>query len=317
MVQEQIQRLRESVTTCYNAVSSKNGVIPEEVGDFTVRNLPEAIESIPTSNCVLTELEVTANGEYLPANYDADGFSKVTARFDTSSLPKIKLSLFSVKDDCINEEGRWEGEGLIDTSNVSNFQTAFQNNKAIKTLDASIWDTSSVIRMRWMFSGCTNLQYIDATGWDISKIESSEQGLQGCFRDCPSLSQIVGIEDWITAENNVQCVELFSTCASLKSLDLSNWRIRPTNLLATFKGCKQLEMLDISNFITDDCTTLNSMLYNTPNLKSVDLTKWKAGKVSDMWNFIGGSGISSLVGDRTYDQVVNDNITILGDKNQF
>ena len=147
MIQEQIQRLRESVTTCYNTVSSKNGVIPEEVGDFTVRNLPEAIESIPTSNCVLTSLEVTADGEYLPDDYNADGFSKVTAMFDTSSLPKVKMTSFKVTNDCINDDGLWEGESFIDTSECQSFQYAFSDCTKLTKINTRGWCTNKVITL--------------------------------------------------------------------------------------------------------------------------------------------------------------------------
>lgn len=77
---EQIDRLRDVLVTCYKAIKRKGGTIPE-AGERNMTNLPAAVLSIPQTHGVLTNLEVTANGEYLPADHDADGFSKVTAKF--------------------------------------------------------------------------------------------------------------------------------------------------------------------------------------------------------------------------------------------
>lgn len=79
---EQIQRVKDALVTCYNAIKRKGGTIPE-AGERTLLNMPAAVLSIPQTHGVMTELNVTANGEYLPSDYDADGFSKVTAEFDS------------------------------------------------------------------------------------------------------------------------------------------------------------------------------------------------------------------------------------------
>ena len=78
---EQIQRLKDALVTCYNAIKRKGGTIPE-AGERTLLNMPAAVLSIPQTHGVLTELNVTATGEYLPSDYDADGFSKVTAKLE-------------------------------------------------------------------------------------------------------------------------------------------------------------------------------------------------------------------------------------------
>lgn len=78
---EQIQRVKDALVTCYNAIKRKGGTIPE-AGERTLLNMPAAVLSIPQIHGVMTELNVTANGEYLPSDYDADGFSKVTANLE-------------------------------------------------------------------------------------------------------------------------------------------------------------------------------------------------------------------------------------------
>jgi hypothetical protein len=88
---EQIQRLRDTLVDCYNTIKRKGGTIPE-VGERNMTNLPDAVRSIPQEHTELTELTITANGEYLPEE-GVDGFSKVTANFDTSSMKAKVVSL--------------------------------------------------------------------------------------------------------------------------------------------------------------------------------------------------------------------------------
>lgn len=77
---EQIQRLRDALVTCYNAIKRKGGTIPE-AGDRTLLNMPAAVMSIPQAHSSMVELTVDDNNkEYLPADYGVEGFSKVVAR---------------------------------------------------------------------------------------------------------------------------------------------------------------------------------------------------------------------------------------------
>lgn len=166
---EQIQRLRDVLVTCYNAIKRKGGTIPE-VGERNMTNLPDAVRSIPQEHTELTELTVTANKVYLPDDYDVDGFSKVTARFDTSSMPKVKVSTFTVTNDCINEDGRWEGESLIDTSECTTFQSAFQHCNKLKKINSQGWCTNKVTSLHSMFNGCNSLEEVDLRDWDTSNV---------------------------------------------------------------------------------------------------------------------------------------------------
>lgn len=208
---EQIQRLRDVLVTCYNAIKRKGGTIPEE-GLRNMSNLPAAVLSIPQTHGVLTELEVTANGEYLPTDYNADWFSKVTARFDTSSLPKVKVTTFKVTNDCINEDGRWEGENLIDTSECTAFTAPFHSCSLLVQLDASRWNTSKVREFNSVFYGCSNLVYLDVSSWNASNVTN----FNGLFFDCKKLKQL-DLRNW-DVSNGTQFNVSFQSCNVLSSL---------------------------------------------------------------------------------------------------
>lgn len=307
---EQIQRLRDALVTCYNAIKRKGGTIPE-AGERTLLNMPAAVMSIPQTHGVMAELNVTKDGEYLPATYDADGFSKVTAKFDTSSLPKVKVSTFKVSNDCINEDGIWEGEQLIDTSQVVDMVSTFQNTNMLRQLNVRGWDTSKVTMAKWMFANCTNLEGIDITGWDFTNINNRDLGIYGLFLNCPSLKEIKGVEDLKVSIYNIDYGDLFSGLKKIKTLNLSKWKIHPTSIKFMFANCNELENLDVSNFVMDKCTNISYTFYNTPSLTSVDITKWVGENITATIGFLNNSGIASLVGNRTDTEIINDSISVL------
>lgn len=250
-INEQIERLRELIRKCYATVAGKNGTVPE-VGERTMENLPDAIAS---THDTLEELTITQNGEYTPQE-GVDGFSKVVAEFDKSSLPKVKVSSLSVNDSCINDEGRWDGESLIDTSECTTFYQCFYNNKAIKILNANNWDVSNITNFQGMFQNCDNIESIDCKGWDIS--------------------------------NASTLYAMFWYCRMLKHIDVSNWDTRNVNdFNAVFRGCDALQ--------------------------KIDLTRWDASNITSTGNYgmFNQSGVISIIGDYTIDDVVQNNISCL------
>lgn len=251
-IHEQIQRLRDVLVTCYKAIKEKGGSIPEE-GERNMTNLPAAVLSIPQTHGVLTDLEVTANGVYVPEE-GADGFSKVTARFDTSRLPKVKVLSFQVTNDCINEDGRWGGESLIDTSECVSFMNTFLNCTNLEKLDVSNWNVSNITTLQNMFQGCLKLKYLNLKNWDTQKVTT----INSAFSNCYELISING------------------------SIDLSNVTVSRY----AFMNCYKLETLDLTN--------------------------WDASKDTDMRQlFMNCGSLTSIVGNRTYDDVVANNITCM------
>lgn len=283
MIQEQIQRLREAVTTCYNTVSSKNGVIPEEVEDFTVRNLPEAIESIPTSNGVLTELEVTANGVYMPEE-GVDGFSKVTASFDTSSLPKPKIGKLFLNPNCINEDGIWDGK-LLDVSEMT--QISFEG----------------------LSTDMNNLIKVDISGWDTGKCTI----FWYAFIGLRNLTEMVGHE-YLNFSNAEQTAYLFSNCSSIRRLDASRWRFPKITRYGygMFRFCTNLEYLNVEGWDTSKFTDLQEMFQGCKKITSLDLTSWSLESATNvsllLWDL---QSLETFVGGRTIDDVTSNNITAL------
>jgi surface protein len=236
-INEQIQRLRDVLVTCYNAIKRKGGTIPE-AGERNMSNLPDAVRSIPQEHTELTELTVTANREYLPAEYDADGFSKVTARFDTSSLPKVKVTSFKVTNDCINENGYWEAE-LVDVSQATTLCEAFLGDNKLQKLDVSGWNTINVTNFNRIFSGCVNLRMLDLKNWHLN---SSALTLEMFFQ-CQNLISLIGettLEEVIT--NKISCLNGLRTANMYFMYNAPN--INRASLIALFNGLADLSGQD-------------------------------------------------------------------------
>lgn len=226
---EQIERLKALVRKCYATVAGKNGTVPE-VGERNMENLPNAIAS---THDTLEELTITQNGEYTPQE-GVDGFSKVTAEFDTSSLPKVKVTtLGTISNDCIDENGYWPAE-LVDTSMITNISSAFFRNANVKTLDVSNWNVSNVTNFSHMFRQCSNLFSLDVSNWDVSKGQ--------------------------------KFVSMFYASA-VRVLDLTKWELYNANEMTQFVGGgSQLSLCggcDINQVITENIAVLKGLKVNT------------------------------------------------------
>lgn len=214
---EQIERLRDILHTCYESIARKGGTLPP-IGERNMTNLPDAVESVPqVVGAELEELTITENGEYTPQD-GVDGFSKVTAEFDTSSLPKVKVSNFKVTSACINEDGIWEGERLIDTSACTTLAEMCFSNSKIVNIDASGWNTSNVKSLSNTFYDCKNLGTINVTGWDVSNVTNFHQTFIAHNNTQPRI--IIGYEDWDVRN----AISMSGTIFYTKGMDILDYR---------------------------------------------------------------------------------------------
>lgn len=299
---EQIERLRELIRKCYGVVASKNGIVPE-VGERNMENLPNAIAS---THDTLEELTITQNGEYLPSD-GMDGFSKVTAEFDTSSLPKVKLSKLQVTNDCINEDGIWEGATLLDTTEMKNNDYVFSGCTKLKYIDVSNWRWGEGTRISNFFSNCSALQNIDVSNWNIENVIA----LRFVFNSCKSLKSL-DVSKWDT--RNVSDFYAFVyDCGSLEYLDVSNWDVSKSTIMTNmFSNCTSLQSLDVSKWDVSNVTDFSNIFSNCALFTMLDLTQWdvcNATRLLNMFSYC--RKLSSIVGGISIDEIINKSISAL------
>lgn len=310
---EQIERVRELLRKCYGVIASKNGIVPE-VGERNMENLPNAIAS---THDTLEELTITKNGEYTPQE-GVDGFSKVVAEFDTSSLPKVKVSQFKVTNECINEDGIWEGEKNIDTSLITTMSTYF-NGLSIKEIDVSGWNTSKVTNFLSTFR-CPYLKTVKGK-LDISGAHI----VDSTFQNCSSLTTI-DTSHWSFNEKLTSISNIFSGCTKLQYIDVSNWN---TGNISNFNSAfynigynltgDNYVTLDVSKWDMKNAVNLNSMFGATHKIKELDLREWEVPNVTNTTGMFGYTSPQStrklvtLVGGETIENVLANGTTAMKD----
>ena len=224
------------------------------------------------------------NREYLPADYGVDAFSKVTTEIELTK--KVVLnSGYRVGAAQIDEDGYWAGE-LIDTRLFTTFDAMFFSLTSLKSLgDTSNWDTSSATSMSSMFSNCQQLQQLDTSNWDTSSVTN----MLSMFRDCHALQQV----------------------------DTSSWDTSSvTNMSEMFRNCQQLQQLDKSNWDTSSATSMSNMFRDCHALQQVDTSSWDASKVTSIGDiFTYCRNLVSIIGGRTIDEVISNNIGCLNGLN--
>jgi surface protein len=200
-------------------------------------------------------LTITQNGEYLPSDGVA-GFSKVTAEFDTSSLPKVKVSSFKVTNDCIGEDGIWEGESLIDTSVCENLRDVFSYNTLIKKINADDWNTSNIKSISSAFAFCSNLKEIHCKNWDVSNVTN----FSGAFRN--TTVEILDISKWdVVAGKNFDNMFIYT---NVPIMDFRNWNMSNATSVNSMFNLMYFTRsfvggLTINEVITDDLSCLKGL----------------------------------------------------------
>lgn len=298
-IANKIKGIKDNVLAAYDAIASKGGEVPEEK---TIANLPAAIASTQ-GGCNLEELTITQNGEYLPSE-GVDGFSKVTARVVPTKRVMLPSGVLVENTQII--DGYWAGE-LVDTSTMVNMDRMFYICSQLQNLDVSNWDVSNVITMRNVFYGCSQLQNLDVRNWDVSGVMYTTD----MFNSCSQL-QSLDVSNWNT--NKMKDVRgMFRSCSQLKSLDVSKWDTSSvTSFNSMFHTCHQLKQLDTSNWDTSSATGMQYIFAMCYQLQKIDVSNWDASNMIDLaLPFSSCNNLYSIIGDKTIDDVIVNNIVAL------
>ena len=134
----------------------------------------------------------------------------------------------------------------VDTSKVSNFDSAYWNSRAATSIDANWIDISSATTIQSMFKDCVALTSLDLSSWVGGKLKNMENAFRNltnvtsidlsnldtstitrfyfAFNGCPNLTEIKGVLDFSSATN---ITYMFSGCSKLRNLKVKNI---PSNL---------------------------------------------------------------------------------------
>lgn len=227
-------------------------------GIYDVIGYDRAIVNVrPVVN--LEDITITDNGEYT-CGEGFDGFGKV----NVDLRGKVKLLTIRVTNDCINSEGRWEGDVLIDTSEV-NSSITFQGCDNLLYMDTSNWNTSKCTSIS--FNKCSKIKRLDTSRWNTDNITTFNGAFQGCYE-----LQDIDVTNW-NMDNVTNTLSMFNGCSSLVSIDTTNWNfysITRTGATSMFLACKKLISI-IGDRDIDDVLMHNVKCLND-NISSLNLS---------------------------------------------
>ena len=158
----------------------------------------------------------------------------------------------------------------LDTSLVTNFNSAFSNSNSMEAVP--LYDTSSATNTNGMFANCSSLKTIPQMDFQNVTIASN------MFTGCNALERLPEI-NLSSLEN---ALNMFNTCTNLRyvpALDVSS----VTNAQSMFIGCNSLQYLPPLDF--SSATTLQSTFQSCSSLRAVTITTSSAlTNCSNMFN---------------------------------
>ncbi|MCW4110152.1 BspA family leucine-rich repeat surface protein [Segatella copri] len=158
------------------------------------------------------------------------------------------------------------GLEYLNTANITDMSSMFQECSNLKSLDFTNFDTKNVSNMYFMFNGCSTLTSLDLTNFNTKNVSN----MYGMFCDCSKLTSLD-----LTNFNTAKVTDMgymFLGCSNLTSLDLTNFNTaKVTDMHGMFKGCSALTSLDLTNFNTAEVRDMNRM-FNMLDESSTALT---------------------------------------------
>jgi len=168
----------------------------------------------------------------------------------------------------------------FNTSKVIDMSIMFLECHKLKQIQGiNNFNTSNVITMFALFHQCRELENLDLSYFNTSKVTDLKQMFDECYR----LKQIKGINNFNTM-NNTNMYGMFGDCRELEYLDLSNFITdKVTDMSWVFDGCYKLKQIKgINNFNTINVTSMRGMFKECKELEYLDLSNFNISKVTDM-----------------------------------
>ena len=168
---------------------------------------------------------------------------------------------------------------------ITSCYSMFYNCQSLTLLDLSNFDTSNIIDMGWMFQSCKNLASLNLSSFNTSKVTS----MSSMFRGCQKLASL-DLSNFDTS-NVTDMSWMFNVCNSITSLDLSNFDTsKVTDMSCMFYSCanKSFTSLDLSNFDTRKVENMSYMFNSCLWLKNLDLSNWVINEATNVDNMLFG-----------------------------
>lgn len=212
-----------------------------------------------------------------------NGSGKIAMNADSSYLFSYAISSTSQLNQVFRSCTVINGLNLFDSSTVTNLRYAFAYCIALTELDLSSWDVSKVTTLQFAFGanqavGTMALSTLNLSGWNIT---NSCTSIRAMCQSCASLVSL-DVSNWDTS-NVTEMRYAFYGCAALININVSNWNTSAcTNMDSMFYHCSSLASLDVSNWNTSACTTFHDMFNDCTSLSNLDVSNWDTSSCTNM-----------------------------------
>ena len=156
----------------------------------------------------------------------------------------------------------------------------FQQCNELEYLDLCNFNTSNITNIEYMFNGCNKLKDIKGLNQFIT---NEFIDMHGMFQQCYEL-EFIDLSNFNTSNvTNMEC--LFNGCNKLKDIKGLNkiFTNKVTTLSGIFQSCKELELIDISNFNTSMVINMGCLFNECSKLKKIEgINKLITKEVTDM-----------------------------------
>ena len=127
-------------------------------------------------------------------------------------------------------------------------------------------------------------------------------------------------EKTVRLVNTTTLVDVFKNCTSLKEIDLRGWDTsQVTSLSSLFAGCTSLERVNLEGIDTRNVSDFSYLFSECPNIIWINLIGTDASKCAAYRGWLSYLGSPenriTLVGDITYNEIVENNLSILNGNN--
>ncbi|CVI72482.1 Serine/threonine-protein kinase PknL [Clostridiales bacterium CHKCI001] len=139
-----------------------------------------------------------------------------------------------------------------------------------------------------------DLKEIPKKAWDVSE-DKNEAVMAWTEKNGDGYDLYIAANGKITA--NQSCKELFAGYENVKEIEFNDCfdTSNTTDMRAMFKGCKELNSLDLSSLDTSKVVGMGEMFYQCEKLKKLDLSEFNTSKVINMaWMFFECMNLTDL-----------------------
>ena len=150
-----------------------------------------------------------------------------------------------------------EGLHNLNTSEVTNMASMFEDCDKLTSLDLSHFNTAKVTTMAKMFYFCDRLMSIDLSHFNTAKVTD----MFGMFDCCSELTSL-DLSSFNTA-NVTDMSMMFLYCNDLTTLDLSSFNTsKVTNMSKMFSQCHDLRTIYVGSAWSTDAVTNSDLMFD-------------------------------------------------------